>query len=806
MVARLAESLDKYQRRNGASYAAFSLPVSEPLLHGKLPTKATETGTYRENSGYAVVRIPRDCQDGYDLVSLPPGLPEVAALLGGNQADASVSAPKRLRTYVVGAKSVDLITVPHAWEAGALPRFYPPAAEVTPFAVKGLVAQLQQLRITADKMREDDPGRWNSLADQQSAYYEAQTRQSAYPLPLRGAPVFENAQLANLHRLLDIVVDRAPELAKKIGLPTTHEELDAFLPQLTPSDPYGPDVVVQFGDPSRGNTIITHPRMVDAFGAIFDGSPMPVGLAEEVFGHMRGLQRRLPMADLSIDPASLGASVAELEATLRSSLAEWDAHLNPAGPPERFSALPDERTRDERTRLFNRNAVHVAKGDARPKPDPFAGRSRRDVAAALLSPMGVNQMAKTVAELWYQFIDADLMSIGNADHDLRRLLHQLPGHSAVILDTWTDMIGPVDTERLAAARRAQDFESGFIDFLRGLEDDGSGWVRVDSQITARAAQRVLSAMGKPVPPVHVLARLVDDHVDRHGLAAPVPPQDPAPERDSAHTAVETVAVTETDVEVARTLSGGWTPSAEFVAAAATISAAENRMRVNSPGIAREIVTLQSRVAATRKKWVESGRRLAAYEADRERTPEQTGTPAEALGRGADRKRGTLLQAYGTARDRYRKEGAFFTTVTTNVMSSAIGREAIAQQRFVQGRPAPDFDIPADLLAIRREILLEDEEGGASGAVPSPSGVDHSPPHAPGPPEPRPVRNTAASADPAHFAAVAAAQGIRAVSPTKPPLRRAQPEPWPSSAPGGSVNGSLRPDQDRGVGPYWERSK
>lgn len=798
MVARLAESLDKYQRRNGASYAAFSLPVSEPLLHGKLP-KATETGTYREDSGYAVARIPRACQDGYDLVSLPPRLPEVGALLKGNGANASVSAPRTLRTYVVGDKSVDLITVPHAWEAGALPGFYRPAGEVTPFEVKGLIARLQQLRITADEMRRDDPGSWRRLADQQSAYYEAQTRQSAYPLPLRGAPVFENAQLANLHRLLDIVVDRAPELAKKLGLPTTHEELDAFLPRLTPSDPYGPDVVVQFGDPSRGNTIITHPRMVNAFGAVFDGGPMPVGLAEEVFGHMQGLQRRLPMADLSIDAVSLGASVVELEATLRSYFAEWDAHLNPAGPPERFSALPDERTRDERTRLFTRNAVHLAKGDAQPKPDPFEGRSPRDIAAALLSPIGVNQMARTVAELWYQFIDADLLSIGNADHDLRRLLHQLPGHSAVILDTWTDMIGPVDTERLGAVRRVQAFESGFVDFLRGVEDDGSGWVRVDSQITARAAQRVLSAMGKPAPPVDVLARLVDDHVDRHGLAAPVPPQDPVPERDSAHTAVEAVAVTEADVEVARTLSGGWTPSAEFVAAAATISAVENRMRGNSPRIAREVVTLQSRVTATRKKWVESGRRLAAYGPERGRAPEQTGTNAEAPGRGADRKRATLVQAYRTARHSYGMEGAFFTTVTANVMSSTIGREAMAQQRFVQGRPAPDFDIPADLLAIRRETLLESGEGGASD-------VRHSPPQAPGPPEPRPVRNTAASADPANFAAVAAAQGMRAVSPTKPPPRHAQPEPRPSSAPGESVNGSLRPHQHRGVGPYWERSK
>ncbi|MGA4543907.1 hypothetical protein ACPA54_28350 [Uniformispora flossi] len=804
-MARLAESLDKYQRRNGASYAAFSLPVSAPLLHGKLP-KATETGTYREDSGYAVARIPRDCQDGYDLVSLPPGLPEVGALLGGNQAHASVSAPKTLRTYVVGDKSVDLITVPHAREAGALPRFYPPAGEVTPFAVKGLVAQIQQLRITADKMREDDPERWNSLADQQSAYYEAQTRQSGYPLPLRGAPVFENAQLANLHRLLDIVVDRAPALAKKIGLPTTHEELDAFLPQLTPSDPYGPDVVVQFGDPSRGNTIITHPRMVDAFGAVFDGGPMPVGLAEEVFEHVQGLQRQLPMADLSIDPASLGSSVAELEATIRSSLAEWDAHLNPGGPPEPFSALPDDRTRDERTRLFTRNAAHLAKGDAQPRPDPFEGHRPRDIAAALLSPMGVNQMAKTVAELWYQFIDADLLSIGNADHDLRRLLHQLPGHSAVILDTWTDMIGPVDTQRLDAVRRVQTFESGFIDFLRGVEDDGSGWVRVDSQITARAAQRVLSAMGKPAPPVDVLARLVDDHVDRHGLAAPVPPQDPVPERDSAHTAVEAVAVTDADVEVARTLSGGWTPSAEFVAAAATISAAENRMRDNSPSIAREIVILESRVAATRKKWLESGRRLAAYEPARGRTPEQTGTPAVAPGRGADRKQETLSQAYATARDRYRKEGAFLTTVTANVMSSAIGSEAIAQQRDLHGRPAPNFDIPAEMLAIRRETLLEDGESRASGAAPSPSGARHSPPQAPSPPEPRPVRNTAASADPAHFTAQAAAQGMRAVSPTKPPPRRAQPEPWPSSVPGEAVNRSFRPSQDRGVGPYWERSK
>ncbi|MGR6999601.1 hypothetical protein ACU686_18110 [Yinghuangia aomiensis] len=289
---------------------------------------------------------------------------------------------------------------------------------------------------------------------------------------MRGAPVFENAQLANLHRLWTSSWT-APRAGQKLGLPTTHEELDAFLPQLTPSDPYGPDVEAQFGDPSRGNTIITHPLMVNAFGAVFDGGPMPAGLAEEVSGHVQGLRRRLPMADLSIDAASLGASVVELEATVRSYLAGWDAHLNHAGPPERFSALPDERTRDERTRLFTRNAAHLAKGDAQPEPDPFEGRSPRDIAAALLSPMGVNQMAKTVAELWYQFIDADLLSIGNADHDLRRLLHQLPGHSAVILDTWTDMIGPVDTARLDAVRRVQTFESGFIDFLRGVEDDGS---------------------------------------------------------------------------------------------------------------------------------------------------------------------------------------------------------------------------------------------------------------------------------------------------------------------------------------------
>ncbi|NUU23805.1 MAG: hypothetical protein HOV68_20225 [Streptomycetaceae bacterium] len=778
MVPGLLADREHYQVRMGASNLAVSMPFSPYLFQGFWPERPDHT-FFRQGSGYAVVRTHRPGADGYDLVSLPARSPEIEAILEGDKPEVPVPASRTIAAFRHDGELVEVMTVPNASYSGQMPRFLPPAGEVTAWQARLLVALVRQAQENGRAFRKRFPREWRNLVDQQSANYLAQARRGSYPLRLQGAPVFENAQRANVHRLLDIMLDRAPELLGTLGLPDTHEKLDAFLPAMKASDPYGPGSVFQLGDPSRGNTVITEANVVDALGAILTGGRLPEGLAEDAQRMLASWRQQLTTADLTVDLSAAGDLLPEFAELISGFFASLDGDLNAGTTPAPFSALPGGRGSAQD---FLRNAAHVGGAGAAPLGD-FPGVDVQGMMRGLLSGSNEAEWARMVTRLYLQGIDPDLAAIGgvHAVHDLRRLLHQLPQQQHAVLNAWHEDIGPVDQEDLEAARITQAFESLFIDLLRTTENDGNGWMRVPSEIAARSVLRVKRIMG--IPPLNAaeeaeeLARIqrdIDRYVDRNGLAVPVPPE---PEQEPDLMTVPAHVSAEQSRRTAVHLFDTPLPGPEHLRATSVALAVEGTMKSNARPLAAALVQKQQELVPLRKEWQRTGRDLRKSEAS-------GGARQPAAGGGAQGGRTNLHEIHNSARSKYLQNGVVVASAANHMTQLAIGRDAYKKQ--LRGKQVVSAaQANEDTLKIRLETILE---GDTHGPVPSPpAGFKYRP----------------RSAAPTHTVNVAA-QGLSSV-----PLinkSRDASRKRPSAVTPNRINSTRNTalERDNVLGPFWER--